>query len=101
MKLKELQTIDAEELASQPLPPPSFIVDGLIPYGLCVLAGPSKCGKSWLMLWLCMRVSQGLPIWELSRDGDQLMELGDHIGMTGDRFLALEKIMDRMQGFEG
>ena len=59
MKLKELQTIDAEELASQPLPPPSFIVDGLIPYGLCVLAGPSKCGKSWLMLWLCMRVSQG------------------------------------------
>ena len=42
MKLKELQTIDAEELASQPLPPPSFIVDGLIPYGLCVLAGPSK-----------------------------------------------------------
>ena len=64
MKLKELQTIDAEELASQPLPPPSFIVDGLIPYGLCVLAGPSKCGKSWLMLWLCMRVSQGLPIWE-------------------------------------
>ena len=35
MKLKELQTIDAEELASQPLPPPSFIVDGLIPYGLC------------------------------------------------------------------
>ena len=64
MNLKELQTIDAEELASQPLPPPSFIVDGLIPYGLCVLAGPSKCGKSWLMLWLCMRVSQGLPIWE-------------------------------------
>ena len=64
MKLKELQTIDAEELASQPLPPPSFIVDGLIPYGLCVLAGPSKSGKSWLMLWLCMRVSQGLPIWE-------------------------------------
>ena len=64
MKLKELQTIDAEELASQPLPPPSFIVDGLIPYGLCVLAGPSKCGKSWLMLWLCMHVSQGLPIWE-------------------------------------
>ena len=44
---------------------------------------------------------EGLPIWELSRDGDQLMELGDHIGMTGDRFLALEKIMDRMQGFEG
>ena len=44
---------------------------------------------------------EGLPVWELSRDGDQLMELGDHIGMTGDRFLALEKIMDRMQGFEG
>ena len=70
MNLKELQTIDAEELASQPLPPPSFIVDGLIPYGLCVLAGPSKCGKSWLMLWLCMRVSQGLPIWERKTQQD-------------------------------
>jgi hypothetical protein len=39
-------------------------VKDLIPHGLSVLAGASKTGKSWLVLWLAMRVSQGLPVWE-------------------------------------
>ena len=40
-----------------------FIVDGLIPQGVNVLSGAAKIGKSWLMLWLGLQVSQGLPVW--------------------------------------
>ena len=87
MKLKELQTIDAEELASQPLPPPSFIVDGLIPYGLCVLAGPSKCGKSWLMLWLCMHVSR------TSHLGEKNTEMRCAVSLSG-RYLRSHPAKD-------
>ena len=54
----------AEELAAQSFPPPTFIVEDLIPIGMNVLGGAGKIGKSWMMLWLAMRVAQGLPVWE-------------------------------------
>ena len=62
--MRPLKTMNAEELSELPFPPPAFIVKDLIPHGLSVLAGASKTGKSWLVLWLAMRVSQGLPVWE-------------------------------------
>ncbi len=42
---------------------------------------------------------EGLPRWEASNDGNQLMELGENVGMREDRFLALCRILDEMQGF--
>ena len=42
---------------------------------------------------------EGLPAWEMSTDGTQLMELGENVGMTEDRFLAIDRILDRMQDF--
>jgi len=53
---KKLQTIDAETLLATPLKPVPFIVGGLIPRGLHILAGSPKIGKSWLVLWLCLKV---------------------------------------------
>ena len=35
----------------------------------------------------------------MSTDGTQLMELGENVGMTEDRFLAIDRILDRMQDF--
>lgn len=43
-----------------------FIVEGLLPEGLHILAGSPKIGKSWLALWICLRVSKGVPVWDLS-----------------------------------
>lgn len=63
--MKELQTIDADTLMSTPLPVTKFIVEGLLPEGLHILAGSPKVGKSWLALWLCFQVSKGDPVWEL------------------------------------
>ncbi len=38
----------------------------LLPQGLHLLAGAPKIGKSWLALWLCLRVAQGEPLWNFS-----------------------------------
>lgn len=59
----KLKTVDAETLLSTPMSKTMFIVDGLIPQGVSVISGASKIGKSWLMLWLGLQVSQGLPVW--------------------------------------
>ena len=53
------KTISAEELLSTPLPPVKWIIPDLLPAGLALFAGPSKAGKSWLTLWLCLQVAQG------------------------------------------
>ena len=61
----KLNTIDADTLMSTPLPVTRFIVEGLLPEGLHILAGSPKIGKSWLALWICLKVSKGEPVWEL------------------------------------
>lgn len=59
--MQQLQTIDADTLMSTPLPVTQFIVEGLLPEGLHILAGSPKIGKSWLALWICLRVSTVFP----------------------------------------
>ena len=61
--MKSLHTIDADTLQSIPYEPLSFVVEQLLPQGLHLLAGAPKIGKSWLALWLCLRVASGEPLW--------------------------------------
>lgn len=63
---QKLSTINAEELLSFPLPPIRFIIDGLLPQGLHILAGAPKIGKSWLALTLCLCVAKGEPLWSFA-----------------------------------
>ncbi|MFR1800761.1 MAG: AAA family ATPase [Faecalispora jeddahensis] len=60
---KKLETMDAETLMTTPMEPLKFIVSGLIPQGLHVLAGSPKIGKSWLALWICLQVAKGERVW--------------------------------------
>lgn len=55
--------IDADTLLATPLPPVRWLIPGLLPAGLSLLAGASKAGKSWLCLWLCLRLAQGGSVW--------------------------------------
>ena len=61
--MKSLHTIDADTLQSIPYEPLSFVVEELLPQGLHLLAGAPKIGKSWLALWLWLRVASGEPPW--------------------------------------
>ena len=71
--MKKLETIDAEELTNTPLPALRYVVDQLLPQGLHILAGAPKIGKSWLALWLCLRVAKGEPVWDFgTRQGTVL-----------------------------
>ncbi len=71
--MQKLQTVNAETLLYEPLEKPSFVVDSLIPTGLSLFCGSQKIGKSWLMLKLCLCVSQGLPLWDMpTMEGDVL-----------------------------
>lgn len=81
----KLQTIDAETLLATPLRPVPFIVDGLIPSGLHMLAGSPKIGKSWLVLWLCLKVAAGELVWEHTAN------------RCGVLYLCLEDTYNRIQ----
>ena len=89
--MKKLKTVDADTLLYQPLEKPSFIVDGLIPTGLTLFCGAQKIGKSWLMLKLCLCVSEGRPLWELpTAPGDVLyLCLEDTFYRIQDRLFRL------------
>lgn len=60
--MEKLKVIDSETLLNTPFPKQFFVVEGLIPQGLSVFCGQSKIGKSWLMLYMGLQVSQGLPV---------------------------------------
>ena len=66
-----------------------MLIDGLLSDGLAVLAGDSKIGKSWMVLWLCLQLSRGEPVWGLP------------VRKTDVIYLALEdnewRIQQRMQ----
>lgn len=53
----------AAELEKADLKKPEFVVSGILPCGLTVLAAPPKTGKSWLCLALADAVSCGSTFW--------------------------------------
>jgi RecA-family ATPase len=66
---------------------PSFVVDGLLPTGLSVLAGASKIGKSFMALDIAFGVAGGYPVL-----GGMVCEPGDVL------YLALEDTSTRLRG---
>ena len=65
VKLHELNTVEAGALMDMEFRPTGFLIEKLLGKGVYILAGASKIGKSWLVLWLADQVSKGLPVWEL------------------------------------
>ena len=61
----KIQLIDAEALYYKPLEHPKMLIDGVLSDGLAIMAGDSKIGKSWMVLWMCLQISKGEPVWRL------------------------------------
>lgn len=62
-----------------------FIIEKLLSKGLHILAGPSKAGKSWLVLWLAHCVSTGEPVWHYKVNKADVL------------YLCLEDTLERIQ----
>lgn len=54
-----LRVVSARDLLTREWPEPEWLVPGLLPVGLTLLAGRPKVGKSWLALQLVQAVSAG------------------------------------------
>ena len=59
---KKFITKTAADILSTVMEPKEMVVEGLIPQGICILAGPQKVGKSFLALDLCINVALGQPV---------------------------------------
>ena len=85
------KTITAGALLATPIPPVKWIIPGLLPAGLAIFAGPSKAGKSWLTLWLCLQISQGKSVWgrEIEPRTVLYFSLEDTLGRLQERLYRL------------
>ena len=97
------KTISAEELLSTPLPPVKWIIPDLLPAGLALFAGPSKAGKSWLTLWLCLQVAQGKPMWgrEIEPHTVLYLSLEDTFNRLQKRLLQLVPLASNVRPEDG
>ena len=71
----KLELIDAETLYYKPLDYPKMLIDGLLSTGLAVLSGDSKIGKSWMVLWFCLKIAKGEPIWGIPTNKSDVVYL--------------------------
>jgi hypothetical protein len=72
-QVKPLAGYRSDELYQKQLDRPPVIIDGLLPAGLTVLAGPPKRGKSWMALLMGISVAQGTPFLGMqTKQGDVL-----------------------------
>ena len=93
---KKLETMDAETLMTIPMEPLKFIVSGLLPQGLHILAGSPKIGKSWLALWICLQVAKGEKVWELETLQSEVLYL-----CLEDSFARIQKLVCTGWDIEG
>ena len=63
-RITELDAVNANELMDMEFQPTGWLIEKLLGKGVYLLAGTSKIGKSWLVLWLADRVSKGEKVWD-------------------------------------
>ena len=81
----ELEIMDADTLVNTPLSTAPFIVSELIPQGVHIIGGAAKIGKSWLMLWMGLKIAKGEPVWNYETKKGTVL------------YLALEDSFERLQ----
>ncbi len=80
-----LSTKSAAVLYNEEIPPVEFIINGLVPVGLTILASPPKYGKSWMCLDMAIAAAAGTDF------------LGFTTNQCGVLYLALEDRYDRLK----
>ena len=85
------------DLKSMNLESPPFIIAGLLPARLTVLAAPPKTGKSWLCLDICCAVATGKVFWGCSTiQGDALyLDLEGREWRINERLNAMNQVVPK------
>lgn len=52
-------SFSAAELQKTTMKEPEWLVKDMLPEGLAILSAPSKAGKSWMVLQMCLAITQG------------------------------------------
>ena len=88
---KKFNAIDGETLMDMNLPRTKFVIQGILPQGLAIIAGAPKVGKSWLMLDWCVKIAKGENIWNFkTTQGTTLyLCLEDNNSIIQDRLLTI------------
>lgn len=86
-----VQYIDGKTLMEKIVTPAEFIIEDFLGKGLHILAGAPKVGKSWMVLWFCLQIAKGEPIWGMPvKQGEVLyLALEDHENRLQDRIILL------------
>ncbi len=84
-RITELDAVNANELMDMEFQPTGWLIEKLLGKGVYILAGASKIGKSWLVLWLADRVSKGEPVWDFKTQ------------QSGVLYVSLEDTAQRIQ----
>lgn len=97
-KIQKLSGESMASLCSRDIAPPCYVVPGMIPNGITILASPPKFGKSWMCLDLAISVATGTEFMgqETRKNGVIYLALedGDYrlkersLKVAGDRALA-------------
>lgn len=93
MPERKLNTLNAAELFQMDVKPTEFIINGLIPVGLSLIASPPKYGKSWMMLDMSISVAAGSPFLDFKVNQCNVLYLA-----LEDRFDRLKERMLRITG---
>jgi hypothetical protein len=81
----DLPVLSLHDLMTHEWPEPPWLVPGILPVGLAVLAGRPKVGKSWIALQLAQAVATGGRF------------LGEPVGKGPVLYLALEDVPRRLK----
>ena len=57
----ETDGYSAAELSSLELPPPDFLIEGILPEGIAMIGGAAKSGKTYLLLDMAICLASGTP----------------------------------------
>ena len=85
LPITHLDSISAEELMGMRFKRKHWLIENLLGPGLYLLAGPSKIGKSWMVLYMADRISRGEPVWDMRSTRSEVL------------YISLEDTPERLQ----
>ena len=74
-KIDHLEAETMESLGLRDVAPPKFMIPGIIPNGITILASPPKFGKSWMCLDMAISVATGTTFMDQETNEDGVLYL--------------------------